>query len=357
MCRMSALCDTVLSSVKTVKMKGEKYITDLLLRYCDGETEGQETRRVERWMAASGENRRKAARLRALLMAADVSSQISDMDVERALKLVHRRMGERGRTGLRRWGYTLQRVAAVLFIPIVIIASLQFFNRNRVEDRMLEFRTDPGMTASAKLPDGSRVVLNSSSVLRYPAGFGSDERKVELEGEAFFSVVKGKRPFVVNVAGESSIRVYGTEFNVVAEEGGSRVSTTLVKGKVGFSYLLNGKRKEWVMHPGEKLVYDKAGQSVSLAPADVEVETCWKDGRLIFKDTPFEEVLEKLGKRYDVKFVLKNPSLEHHSFTANFGRQRLERLMEYFQVASGIRFKYVDDAGGTDTERPVIEVY
>ena len=67
-------------------------------------------------------------------------------------------------------------------------------------------------------------------------------------------------------------------------------------------------------------------------------------------------MLKKLGKRYNVEFVLKNRRLKHDSFTANFGQQRLERILEYFRVASGIRFKYVDNAG-ENTERQVIEVY
>ncbi len=338
-------------------MVEEKDIIDLLLRYCDGGTEKKDTQRVEEWIAASEENRRVATKLRMLVMAAEVSGGISDVEVERALKQTHRVMDSRKWAGLRRWGHVLQRVAAILFIPIVVIASLQFFNRDRVEDRMLEFRTASGMTASAELPDGSRVVLNSSSVLRYPANFGGKERKVELEGEAFFSVTKDRVPFVVDVTEGTSIRVYGTEFNVLAEEGGNRISTTLVKGEVGFSYLQDGERKEWLMRPGEKLVYDRAEQSLVSYAADVEVETCWKDGRIIFKDTPFEEVLEKLGKRYEVKFVLENPLLKQHSFTANFGQQRLDRILEYFRVASGIQFKYVDDVGNKDTERTVIEVY
>lgn len=334
----------------------EKDIANLLLRYCGGETAEAETRRVEEWMAAREENRGTAVRMCALMMAADISAHVSAVDTERALKQAHRKMDSRRWPRLRRWARALQRTATFLLIPIIAIASLKVFNRDKVENRMLEFKTAPGTTASAELPDGTGVVLNSSSTLRYPARFDGGERRVELTGEAFFSVVKDGEPFIVDLAGGSSIRVYGTEFNVSAEPDGDEVSATLVKGEIGFSYREKGQQKEWRMHPGEKLVYDKAGQSVSLSSANIEVETSWIDGRLIFKDTPFEEVLKKLGKRYNVEFVLKNSRLKHDSFTANFGQQRLERILEYFRVASGIRFKYVDNAG-ENTERQVIEVY
>lgn len=335
----------------------EKDIVNLLLRYCEGKTTEAETHCVEAWMAAEEENRETVTKLCALMMAADISAHVLAVDTERALKQTRRKMDSHRRPRLRRWARALQRVVTFLLIPIIAIASLKVFNRDKVENRMLEFKTVPGTTASAKLPDGTGVVLNSSSVLRYPAYFDGGERKVELTGEAFFSVVKDSEPFIVDLAGGSSIRVYGTEFNVSAEPDGDEVSTTLVEGEIGFSYQEKGQQKEWKMYPGEKLVYDKAKQSVSLSSANIEVETSWKDGRLIFKDTPFEEVLKKLGKRYNVEFVLKNICLKHDSFTANFGQQRLERILEYFRVASGIRFKYVDNAGDTDTERQVIEVY
>ncbi len=55
---------------------------------------------------------------------------------------------------------------------------------------MMEVRTNPGMTTSVELPDGTEVVLNSSSSLRYPSRFADDKREVKLVGEAFFSVEK-----------------------------------------------------------------------------------------------------------------------------------------------------------------------
>lgn len=294
--------------------------------------------------------------MRALMLATDVSLAISsDVEVEKALKTVHRRMNSGRFVKEYNWFKMFQRIAAVLFIPLLIVATLQFFNRDMEEGRMVEFKTNPGMTASVELPDGSEVLLNSSSVLRYCSDFGGSERGVELVGEAFFSVVKGQKPFVVNVAGSSRIVVYGTEFNVDAYGENEFVSATLVSGKVGFSYIDNGVRRECTMHPGEKLMYDKNRHHVDLLPADVEVETCWREGRLIFKDTPFKDILKELGRQYNVEFAFVNPELEQYSFTANFGRQRLERILEYFQVASDIHFKFVE--AGRDRARQIIEVY
>lgn len=87
---------------------------------------------------------------------------------------------------------------------------------------MMEVRTNPGMTTSVELPDGTEVVLNSSSSLRYPSRFADDKREVKLVGEAFFSVAKDEKKFIVGTLNNSKIVVHGTEFNVEAYKGAGR---------------------------------------------------------------------------------------------------------------------------------------
>lgn len=81
------------------------------------------------------------------------------------------------------------------------------------------------------------------------------------------------------------------------------------------------------------------------------------EGRTLdFRNTPFEDILKSLSKRYNVEFILKKASLKQNSFTATFTKQRLERILEHFRISSNIHFKFVED-GDVDAERQVIEVY
>ena len=84
----------------------------------------------------------------------------------------------------------MQRAAAILFIPLMVSWSILYWDKDKEEIHMMEVRTNPGMTTSVELPDGTEVVLNSSSSLRYPSRFADDKREVKLVGEAFFSVAK-----------------------------------------------------------------------------------------------------------------------------------------------------------------------
>lgn len=329
---------------------------NLLLRYCEGETTKEETAWVEEWLEASDENRWMARRIQTIGLAADLARTSPKIDVKKALEATHRKMKQGKTSRYQVFARGMQRAAAILFIPLLISWCILYYNGASEPAQMIEVRTNPGMITSVNLPDGTKVILNSSSSLQYPSRFTNENRAVKLMGEAFFSVTKDKKEFVVDALNGSKIVVHGTEFNVEAYEGSETVQTTLVSGKVSFSYLNGGKREKLMIHPGQKAIYNIARSKVLVKSVHVDVETCWKDGRLVFKNTPFEEVLKNLSKRYNVEFVLKNPSLKQHSFTATFDNQRLERILEIFRISTNIRFEYVED-GDLNAGRQVIEVY
>ena len=329
---------------------------NLLLRYYEGETTDDETLLVEEWLEASEENRRVARQIQTIGLAADVAEISSKLDVRKALGGVHRKMRQKKSSRYQVLFRGMQRAAAILFIPVVISWFILYLDKDEQEIQMMEVKTNPGMTASVELPDGTEVTLNSSSRLRYPSRFVGDKREVHLVGEAFFSVVKNDRQFVVGTLNHSEVTVHGTEFNVEAYGEDGVVQTTLASGSVCFSFMSNGRRNQVEMQPGQQVVYDIEQGKVTLKRVNVDVETSWKDGRLIFKNTPFEKVLKSLSKRYNVEFVLKNASLKQNSFTATFTKQRLERILENFRISSNIHFKYVENAD-INTERQIIEVY
>ena len=165
--------------------------------------------------------------------------------------------------------------------------------------RMLEARTNPGMMTSVVLPDSTVVYLNSESTLRYPSTFeGRNQRKVELTGEAFFKVIKDvEKPFIVSTTHQSQIEVLGTSFNVEAYDDMSDVSTTLIEGKVNFSFQTGAQKKRVALKPGQKVVYDSTNGTTHLYETSGETETSWKDGKIIFNNTSLNDALHILGKR------------------------------------------------------------
>ena len=130
----------------------------------------------------------------------------------------------------------------------------------------------------------------------------------------------------------------------------------MVEGKIGFIYSSDNGSKKVLMDPGQKLVYDTRDSKVQLYATSGESEIAWKEGKIIFKNTPLKEGLRMLEKRYNVEFIIKNDRLKGDSFTGTFTNQRLERILEYFQHSSQIRWRYLDSPDIKD-EKSKIEIY
>lgn len=328
----------------------EKNIEELLFRYCEGKLSGDERKHVEEWISASKENEELARTVHELYWAADTLSVMDKVDAGKALKKANGKLVRKKIKTVFLW---TERAAAIMFIPLLSAYLLQIKNSDVAEARMMEIRTNPGMTTAFVLPDGTNVSLNSGSVLRYPEFFSKDKREVELIGEAFFDVTKDpNKRFVVKTSGDERVEVLGTSFNMEAFPGDSILSTTLLEGKVRFVSDAGSVQ----MNPGEKLVYKNKTSKAKLTKTNGEAETAWKYGKIIFDNTPFNEVLRMLSKRFNVDFVVKNEKYRKDSFTGTFSTQRLEQVLDVFSISSKIKWRYVP-TDKTEEKRSKIEVY
>lgn len=329
-------------------------IDDILPRYCEGDVSPEERMLVEEWMSQSDDNYRIAKQIHAIYLAADTLHVIEKVDTEKALTNVTARMTPSRKVNWLLW---MQRIAAVLFIPVLIALLVQDYTDQPQLAQLIEVRTNPGITTTVHLPDGSVVHLNSESYLSYPSFFDKKVRSVTLKGEAFFSVSKDeKKRFVVSTPHQTRVEVLGTTFNVEAFEKDTIVSTTLIEGKVNFLYTRGNQSETVVLKPGQKLVYNSNALRTELLHTSGESETAWKDGKIIFAGTPLPKALQMLEKRYNVEFVIHTRQYEEDSFTGSFKHQRLDRILEVFKRSSNIKWRYMDTEK-VDGEKTRIEIY
>lgn len=327
-------------------------VQNILPRYCEGLVTEEECTLVEDWMSRSEENNRIAEHIFTINLATDIINILEKVDTERALTSVSARMTKKSGVS---WFVWIQRIAAVLLIPVLIILFIE--HREIPEPQMMLVKTNPGMTTTFDLPDGSTVHLNSESLLYYPSRFDGSIRNVELIGEAFFSVSKNKeKRFVVSIPHKASVEVLGTVFNIEAFSYDSIVSTTLIEGQVKFNYENDGKTKAVLLKPGQKLVYNSREQQAQLLTTTGISETAWKDGMIIFTETPLLQALRILEKHYDVEFVITTSRFDKDLFTGSFKHQRLERVLEVFRISSKIRWRYIN-ADNVSDEKTKIEIY
>ena len=156
---------------------------------------------------------------------------------------------------------------------------------------------DYGQKANLTLPDGTKVWLNSATHLSYDAEYNKSDRKIYLDGEAYFDVRKDpEKQFIVSTAHQSAIKVLGTKFNVKAYRDSEEITTTLIEGKVHFEFNNTAQKPQYItMAPGQKLIYYSQSGKTELYTTSGEGELAWKDGIIVFKQTSLQDALEILA--------------------------------------------------------------
>lgn len=338
----------------------KKSISEIdLLNYYAGNLSEVECSAVAEWIDSDEENRKTAEQIYYICFACDTVNTMQNIDATAALRRVKSRIAANGR---RRLWVRLQRVAAILFVP-VLAATIYLLSVSRqpegANDSFVEVRTTSGMISSVVLPDSTKVWLNSNSYLKYPTRFGS-ERNVELVGEAYFRVSKdAAHKFRVNT-GAMQIEVMGTEFNVDAYDNPKRtIKTTLINGSVNMLYTDNQNTAHIVeMYPSQCAVFDSQNKTVSLKRVDTTGAASWKEGKIVFRKTPCADALRMVENRFNVEFVIRNPKCYEHSFTGMFADQRLDTILESFARSSNMKFKTIKQSGDAGISgREIIEVY
>ncbi|SMD17217.1 FecR family protein [Pedobacter nyackensis] len=173
--------------------------------------------------------------------------------------------------------------------------------------------TPRGGMYNVTLPDGTIVMLNAESSLKFPSVFVGKNRVVELQGEAYFEVTKDKvHPFVVKSEGQT-IEVLGTHFNVNSYQTNRFVKTTLLEGSVK----VKGSNNEVVLIPGQQAKLG-AGQ-LNVQQVDPEDAVSWKNGYFRFNDERIQSVMQQIARWYNIEVVYKdNPTEE--GFTGTISR-------------------------------------
>jgi len=182
------------------------------------------------------------------------------------------------------------------------------------------------------LEDGTKVWINAASSLSFPTRFEGKDRRVELTGEAFFEVAhNAQKPFIVQ-SNDLQIEALGTSFNVYSYSDEPSTRTTLVEGKVRVH--LGGQVH--MLKPGKTA--ESANGKVSIRNANIEQETGWRSGVFSFNNTGIREVMNQLGRWYDVDVKFEEGVLSNH-ITGEISRSdSLKTALEKLAYTGGAKF-------------------
>lgn len=253
----------------------------------------------------------------------------------------------------------MMRYAAFLAVPLLLtslVLGYLYFQKPEPAEKYAEVTAATGSVIRYELPDHSVVWLNSGSTLRYPTVFRSDNRNVELNGEAYFEVeADNERPFYVNTRHGLTVYVYGTRFNVTAYEDDSNIETVLEKGKVN---VISPDRKTIIqLAPGEQLLYNKQSQKLIKNKVDIYEKVAWKDGKLIFRNASLDDIFKRLSRHFNVDIQFNNKSGKEYKYRATFRNETLPQILDYLARSAALKWKTeeaVQQADDTFTKKKII---
>lgn len=261
-----------------------------------------------------------------------------------------------------------QKVAAILVMPLLLYVLADTFkggeksdcaemtveqklesileSRTQYEPLGMEYYSPAGSQVKITLADSTTVTLNGDSRIKLFKSFNTNNRYLELEGEAYFDVAKNDSlGFVVNAQGVNVVAL-GTSFYVQAYPEEKTVEAVLLEGMIGVRR--EGEKDSGfyshILKPNERYVYTKeSGAEVLNVEEQTKSYESWTYGELIFNNTPMGEIINTLEHFYGVDIVVEDSKIYTYRLTASWANKSISQIMELLKYSSPIVYKISQD--------------
>lgn len=236
---------------------------------------------------------------------------------------------------------SILKYAAMLALLFSIGAGIYHYSKVTESDNKAytEVRVKNGERERVILPDGTKVILNAGSFMRYPERFAKDCRRIEMDGEAFFEVVHDEdKPFIVSTK-DASVKVLGTSFNVKAYDVDEQISVSVRSGKVQVDMADAMMR----LLPDEQLVFSRKNGEIQKRNESARHATVWIDGGLYFNKTPIRSVARELERRYNCRIELSGDKPYDEYIYGEHDNKSLESVLKSIRYSTDIKYRKEGD--------------
>jgi transmembrane sensor len=227
------------------------------------------------------------------------------------------------------------RIAALLIL-VVGVALVVLLVSKPFSPSFVTVANSSGQLRTVQLPDGSTVWLNAASTLRYARAF-KQSRALELEGEAYFDVIRDEsHPFRVKAEGVETT-VLGTTFTIKAYANDTVATVSVLSGRVKVG---RGGKELAVLTPAMQLQVDRDGLRPRIASVDTAAVVAWKKGVLQFDGVPLADIAKVLERWYGVQIQFTNTSLQACRYYMSFDHSTsLENLLPTLAEITGVQYR------------------
>ncbi len=293
------------------------------VQWIKGECPPEEKEYWDAWLQDDPEHRLQAEQAKEIITALEGEFEIPDPEVELSkLDRIIDQYENRTEHRVNNYKYLYKRsrgaVAAGILFLIVLMGSIYTswnYSGEREEPEIAEvaqvqeYQTEYGEKLTFRLSDGSKIILNSNSHLKFSSKIEKGlNTEVWLEGEAYFNIAHleddQQRTFAVHT-GNGSVKVLGTRFSV--NTFGNKTRTVLEEGSIsiGIENEADNSLREYELEPGEMARFVAQDNKIAIQQVNTRIYTSWIEDKFVFKNTPMEEVKQRIEDTYGLEVILE----------------------------------------------------
>jgi ferric-dicitrate binding protein FerR (iron transport regulator) len=329
----------------------------LIQRYVTGNATLEERQKLLEWMENSQENERLVREIEEIWKM--TPDEKFNVDAELAWKQFRARVNQKTseKTDKQRQvfhktyqkksnGFVYAMRAAAVLLVIVLAGTFSYYlgNNSSSSDgiaersefyQMQEMVTSRGEKAKVRFSDGTEVILNSASSIKFPMEFQGSKREVYLDGEALFKVAHDpSQPFIVHARG-AKIQVLGTEFNVKGWEEDGKTEVVVREGKVSVnsSEPELSDKSEVILTKGYMTELIRGEGPEPARKVDSNFYLLWTSGGMHFDNTPMQKVFKDIERRFDVNISVERKEILDVPFTSTFQYAELDEVLSVIAVS------------------------
>lgn len=333
----------------------------LLARYLANDCTDREREIIEGWEAQNRENHIAMNKMKRIWVASAEQEQLQFewMDIEEDWSTLRQRielLDEKRHPEHEKASYTATRPAkpgtfqqlvkvAAIFAVMALLGVFAYSNWYveepiSQESVLKEISTGNAQRVNLTLSDGTGILVNSGSEIKFPDTFQPDKREVFLEGEAYFRVTENpEAPFLVHIKGMTT-KVLGTSFSVRSYSEDANVRVVVEEGRVALSSGGETPSEPVILSKNELGQFDiKDGNISAQGVEDLELYLSWTEGFLKFKEQPMRKVARELERRYDIEVIFSNESIADKLLTANLKSRSMNNVLDVIAVSLDINYR------------------
>jgi ferric-dicitrate binding protein FerR (iron transport regulator) len=305
----------------------------LLGKYFSGQATGEETEVVKKWIQSSVENEAEFNELERFWNKSE-EHEILSFDKDKAWQKVNAAIRIPAKKEAKVVRFRWKWAAAAAACIVLALSTWLMMNNGKDRDYIVLAESDGKVVV---LPDGSKVYLRKFAKLDYPSKFDKDRREVSLTGEAFFEITPNpSQPFGITASG-AYVEVVGTSFSVNTTY--DEVKLVVKTGKVNFGPASDKSRKILVT-AGERALF---ANNEMTRETDTDVNsTAWISKRIVFKNTPLQQIATTLSDYYKVNVSLNKEDaaqIATDSITIEFNNQPLQAVLNELSLTTTYRIE------------------